>query len=66
VPHLALRAKVILSGTIERKVALMGLGVTKGARAAVEAAGGSVEAPAEKAPAGKLQKKTAAPAVQAD
>jgi large subunit ribosomal protein L15 len=67
VPHLALRAKVILSGAIERKVALKGLGVTKGARAAVEAAGGSVEAPAEKAPAGKLQKKTAAPsAVQAE
>jgi large subunit ribosomal protein L15 len=61
VPHLATRAKVILSGEISRKVTVKGLGVTKGARAAIEAAGGSVEAPAEKAPAGKLQKK---PAVQ--
>jgi large subunit ribosomal protein L15 len=60
VPHLALRAKVILSGEIKRKVALKGVGVTKGARAAIEAAGGSYEAPAEKAPAGKLQKKPAA------
>jgi large subunit ribosomal protein L15 len=62
VPHLALRAKVILSGEIKRKLALKGLGVTKGARAAIEGAGGSIEAPAEKAPAGKLQKKPAAAA----
>lgn len=39
----ALRAKVILAGSIERKVVLKGLGVSKGARAAVEKAGGSVE-----------------------
>jgi large subunit ribosomal protein L15 len=65
VPHLALRAKVIFSGEIQRKVSLKGLGVTKGARAAVEAAGGSVEAPAEKAPAGKLKKKPA-PAASSD
>lgn len=38
----ALSAKVILSGSIERKVALRGIGATKGARAAIEAAGGSV------------------------
>jgi large subunit ribosomal protein L15 len=45
--HLAaLHAKVILAGTIERKVVLKGLGVSKGARAAVEKAGGSVELPA--------------------
>ena len=60
VPHLAQRAKVILSGEISRKVELKGVGVTKGARAAIEAAGGSYEAPAEKAAAGKLQKKPAA------
>ncbi len=42
----ALRAKVILAGSIERKVVLKGLGVSKGARAAVEKAGGSVEAAA--------------------
>lgn len=38
----ALSAKVILSGSIERKVALRGVGATKGAKAAIEAAGGSV------------------------
>lgn len=37
------RAKVILSGKIERAVHVKGLGATKGARAAIEAAGGSVE-----------------------
>ena len=42
VPGDALAAKVILSGAITRKVALKGLGVTKGAKAAIEAAGGSV------------------------
>ena len=42
VPQLALAAKVILSGSLTRKVSLKGVGVTKGARAAVEAAGGSV------------------------
>jgi large subunit ribosomal protein L15 len=40
-PH-ALSAKVVLSGQIERKVTLKGVGATKGARAAIEAAGGSV------------------------
>jgi large subunit ribosomal protein L15 len=59
VPHLALRAKVILAGEIQRKVALKGIGVSKGARAAIEAAGGSVEAPAEKPAAGKLKPKNA-------
>jgi len=38
----ALSAKVILSGEISRKVALKGVGATKGAKAAIEAAGGSV------------------------
>lgn len=37
------RAKVILSGSIDRAVTVRGLGVTKGARAAIEAAGGKVE-----------------------
>ncbi len=37
------RAKVILSGTIERAVTVRGLGATRGARAAIEAAGGKVE-----------------------
>ncbi|MCF6255437.1 MAG: 50S ribosomal protein L15 [Gammaproteobacteria bacterium] len=37
------RAKVILSGEISKAVTVSGLGVTKGARAAIEAAGGKVE-----------------------
>jgi large subunit ribosomal protein L15 len=37
------RAKVILSGTIDRAVTVKGIRVTKGARAAIEAAGGKVE-----------------------
>ena len=45
VPQPALRAKVILAGAIKRKVAVKGLLVSKGARAAIEAAGGSVELP---------------------
>lgn len=38
----ALSAKVILCGEISRAVKLQGLLVTKGARAAIEAAGGSI------------------------
>lgn len=38
----ALSVKVILSGEITRKVVLKGVGATKGAKAAIEAAGGSV------------------------
>jgi len=36
--------KVIKSGEIKRKVSLKGIGVTAGAKAAIEAAGGKVEA----------------------
>jgi large subunit ribosomal protein L15 len=42
VSQLALSAKVILSGSLTRKVSVKGVGVTKGAKAAIEAAGGSV------------------------
>jgi large subunit ribosomal protein L15 len=42
VPATALFAKVILAGEIKRAVKLQGLSLTKGARAAVEAAGGSI------------------------
>lgn len=42
IPHAASAAKVILSGTINRAVKLDGVKATKGARAAIEAAGGSV------------------------
>ena len=36
------RAKVMLSGEITKAVTLKGIGVTKGARVAIEAAGGSI------------------------
>jgi len=42
VPREALAAKVIVSGKLERKVTLKGVKASKGARAAIEAAGGSV------------------------
>ena len=37
------RAKVMASGKIEKAVTLKGISVTKGARAAIEAAGGKIE-----------------------
>ena len=37
------QVKVILSGKLERVVHLRGIGATRGARAAIEAAGGTVE-----------------------
>ncbi len=42
VPAAALIAKVVMSGEIKRSVKLQGLLLTKGARAAVQAAGGSI------------------------
>jgi large subunit ribosomal protein L15 len=43
VPNAARAAKVILAGEIKRKVKLRGLLATKGARAAIEKAGGVIE-----------------------
>jgi large subunit ribosomal protein L15 len=37
------RAKVMLSGEISKAITVKGIGVTKGARAAIEAAGGKIE-----------------------
>lgn len=37
------RAKVVLSGEVTRAFTVQGVGLTKGARAAIEAAGGKVE-----------------------
>jgi len=56
VPARALSAKVIVSGEIKRKVTLHGLLISKGAKAAVEAAGGKVEMPAAAAPAADSKK----------
>ena len=43
VGHDAKKVKVINTGTLDRAVTVKGLGVTKGAQAAIEAAGGKVE-----------------------
>src|SRR5450756_182014 len=56
VPEATEAVKVILSGKLERKVSLSGLRVTKGARVAIEAAGGSIAALELKAPVGKGKK----------
>lgn len=42
VPHLAKTVKVFLSGSISRKITLTGVLATVGAKAAIEAAGGTV------------------------
>ena len=44
VPAQALRAKVYLSGSLSKAVTIRCIGGTKGARAAIEGAGGKVEA----------------------
>jgi large subunit ribosomal protein L15 len=44
VPEGTERAKVVLSGELKKAVTLKGVAATKGARAAIEAAGGKVEA----------------------
>lgn len=54
VPRLVLQAKVILSGKLSRAVTLKGVKASKGARAAIEAAGGRVEPPA---PAARTERK---------
>jgi len=46
VRQLVRTVKVIKSGELTKKVVLKGIGATAGAKAAIEAAGGSVEAPA--------------------
>ena len=56
VPEATEAVKVILSGKLERKVSLSGLRVTKGARVAIEAAGGSIAALVVKPPVGKNKK----------
>ena len=56
----ALMAKIILSGKLSRKVSIKGdVKVSKGARAAIEGAGGSVEVAEPAAPVKKLLKKEA-------
>jgi len=57
VPRDAISAKVILSGELKRKIALKGVKASKGARSAIEAAGGSVIDVEEKEAPKKLPKK---------
>jgi len=51
VPSTAKRAKVFLCGKLEKKVSVSGLGVTKGARLAIESLGGTVILPEAEAEA---------------
>jgi large subunit ribosomal protein L15 len=44
VPTLALGARIVKTGELTRRVKVRGLGASAGARAAIEAAGGTVEA----------------------
>jgi large subunit ribosomal protein L15 len=60
VPRKALAAKVIASGKLERKVALKEIRVSKGARAMIEGAGGTVKL-TEKAAAPEKPKKAKKP-----
>ena len=53
----ALDARVILSGEVTRKLSVRGIGVTAGAKAAIEAAGGAVIVVAKPAPVRKLPAK---------
>jgi large subunit ribosomal protein L15 len=56
----ALGAKIILSGKLSRKVSVKGdVKVSKGARSAIEGAGGKVEVAEKSEPAKKLAKKEA-------
>jgi large subunit ribosomal protein L15 len=57
IPTFAAEAKIVLSGEIKKAVTLKGIGVTKGAREAIEKAGGSIEAPAPKPAPAKLSAK---------
>ncbi len=59
VSALALDARVIKSGEIARRVVVRGIGVTKGAKAAIEAAGGQVEVEAAVKPVGKKAERLA-------
>jgi large subunit ribosomal protein L15 len=45
VPAKTRRVKIIASGIIDKPVSVKGIAVTKGARAAIEAAGGTIESP---------------------
>ena len=60
IPTFADRAKVVLSGEIKKAYSLKGIGATKGAKEAIEKAGGTVEALPEPPKPAKLKPKTQA------
>src|SRR5467141_166704 len=66
VPGQAKRAKVIVSGKLTHKVTLVGVAVSKGARAAIEAAGGSTDAPIPQPKPKREPKAVPAPQPQAE
>jgi large subunit ribosomal protein L15 len=66
VPRKALAAKVILSGKLERKVALKEIRVSKGARAMIEGAGGSIHITEKPKVERKKKEKKAKKAEQAE
>jgi large subunit ribosomal protein L15 len=66
VPGSAKAAKVIVSGKLTRKVTLTGVAVSKGARAAIEAAGGSTDAPIPQPKPKREPKVVPAPQPQAE
>ncbi|HEV7607195.1 MAG TPA: 50S ribosomal protein L15 [Steroidobacteraceae bacterium] len=57
IPTFADRAKIVLSGEVTKAYSLKGIGATKGAKEAIEKAGGSVEALPEKPKPEKLKAK---------
>lgn len=59
VSTLAIDARVIKSGELSRKVMVRGIGVTKGAKAMIEAAGGTVAVVSVEKKAGKKQARLA-------
>ena len=65
VPEGASRAKIILAGKVEKKFSISGVAASKGAKEAIEKAGGSVAAIAAVEAPKKLPKKAAKPAAAA-
>jgi large subunit ribosomal protein L15 len=66
VPRRALAAKVIVSGKLERKVALKEIGVSKGARAMIEGAGGTIQLTPKPQPEKKKKRERKAKAAPAE
>lgn len=58
IPARALRARIVLSGEVGKAFTVKGIHATKGARAAIEAAGGKIEEAAPAPAPAKLVKKT--------